>query len=55
VSGIYEHRAIKGWKKVPYLVKVAGEQLFFLPAYIQLLNYLILRQAKCLSGTLMQW
>lgn len=32
VSGIYEHRAIKGWKKkVPYFIKIAGEQLFFLP------------------------
>lgn len=33
LSGIYEHRAIKGWKKkVPYFVKISGEQLFFLPA-----------------------
>ncbi|TDH18268.1 DUF159 family protein [Segetibacter sp. 3557_3] len=32
VTGIYEHRAIKGWKnKVPYFVKVAGEHMFFLP------------------------
>ena len=32
VSGLYEHREIKGWKKkVPYFVKVAGEKLFFLP------------------------
>ncbi|RTL55966.1 MAG: SOS response-associated peptidase [Sphingobacteriales bacterium] len=32
VSGIYEHRAIKGWKKkVPYFVKIAGQDLFFLP------------------------
>jgi putative SOS response-associated peptidase YedK len=32
VTGIYEHRAIKGWKKkVPYFVKIAGEQMFFLP------------------------
>jgi putative SOS response-associated peptidase YedK len=33
VSGIYEHRAIQGWKKkVPYFVMVAGENLTFLPA-----------------------
>lgn len=32
VSGIYEHRAIKGWKKkVPYFVKVKNENLIFLP------------------------
>lgn len=32
VSGIYEHRAIKGWKnKVPYFVKLRGETMFFIP------------------------
>lgn len=32
VSGIYEHRAIKGWKKkVPYFIKLKNENLFFLP------------------------
>lgn len=32
VTGIYEHREIKGWKnKVPYFVKVKNVQLFFLP------------------------
>jgi putative SOS response-associated peptidase YedK len=32
VTGIFEHRGVKGWKKkVPYLVKPAGEEVFFLP------------------------
>ncbi|OIR07664.1 putative SOS response-associated peptidase YedK [mine drainage metagenome] len=32
VSGIYEHRAIKGWKKkVPYFIKSINEQIIFLP------------------------
>jgi putative SOS response-associated peptidase YedK len=32
VSGIYEHRAIRGWKKkVPYLVKPSDQTIFFLP------------------------
>ena len=32
VTGIYEHRAIKGWKKkVPYFISIADEPLFFLP------------------------
>ena len=32
VSGIFEHRGIKGWKhKVPYYVSLPGEPLFFLP------------------------
>lgn len=32
VSGIYEHREIKGWKnKVPYLVRPKEQQVFFLP------------------------
>lgn len=32
VTGIYEHREIKGWKnKVPYFVKAKNEQMFFLP------------------------
>ena len=32
VSGTYDHRAIKGWKKkVPYLIKPKGQNLFFLP------------------------
>lgn len=32
VSGIYEHRHIKGWKnKVPYLVWPCNQPLFFLP------------------------
>ena len=33
VTGIYEHREIKGWKnKVPYHVKVKNENMFFIPA-----------------------
>jgi putative SOS response-associated peptidase YedK len=32
VSGTYEHRAIKGWKKkVPYFIKLKDQPLFFLP------------------------
>ena len=32
VNGIYEHRAIKGWKKkVPYFVNLKEQPLFFLP------------------------
>lgn len=32
VTGIFEHRAVKGWKKkVPYLVKMKNEPVFFLP------------------------
>jgi len=32
VSGIYEHRGIKGWKKkVPYWVKPKEQDIFFLP------------------------
>jgi putative SOS response-associated peptidase YedK len=32
VSGIYEHRAIKGWKKkVPYFIKLKDQEMFFLP------------------------
>jgi len=32
VSGIYEHRAIKGWKKkVPYFIRLTDQPLFFLP------------------------
>jgi putative SOS response-associated peptidase YedK len=32
VTGIYEHRAIKGWKKkVPYFVKLKKQPLFFIP------------------------
>lgn len=32
VTGIYEHRAIKGWKKkVPYWVKPSEQSMFFLP------------------------
>lgn len=32
VTGIYEHREIKGWKyKVPYFIKCKQEPLFFLP------------------------
>src|SRR5579864_7021076 len=32
VSGIYEHRAIKGWKKkVPYFVRLMSQRLFFIP------------------------
>lgn len=32
VTGIYEHREIKGWKnKVPYFVKVKGRKMFFIP------------------------
>ena len=39
VTGIYEHRAIKGWKKkVPYFVKIEGEPLFFLPGLYSAAN-----------------
>jgi len=32
VTGIYEHREIKGWKKkVPYFIQLANQALFFLP------------------------
>ena len=32
VTGIYEHRAIKGWKKkVPYFVKLKAQPMFFIP------------------------
>jgi putative SOS response-associated peptidase YedK len=32
VTGIYEHRAIKGWKKkVPYFITLKDQPLFFLP------------------------
>jgi putative SOS response-associated peptidase YedK len=32
VTGIYEHRAVRGWKKkVPYWVKPMDQQMFFLP------------------------
>ena len=32
VSGIYEHRAVRGWKKkVPYLVRPKDQSVFFLP------------------------
>lgn len=32
VTGIYEHRAIKGWKKkVPYYITLKDQPLFFLP------------------------
>ncbi|MCA0398555.1 MAG: SOS response-associated peptidase [Bacteroidetes bacterium] len=32
VTGIFEHRTIVGWKKkVPYLIKPAQDELFFLP------------------------
>jgi len=32
VTGIYEHRAIKGWKKkVPYFIKLKEQPLFFIP------------------------
>jgi putative SOS response-associated peptidase YedK len=32
VTGIYEHRAIKGWKKkVPYFIRLKDQSLFFLP------------------------
>ena len=34
VTGIYEHRKIKGWKnKVPYHVKILNRNLFFLPGF----------------------
>lgn len=33
VSGIYEHREIKGWKKkVPYYITLKNQPLFFLPS-----------------------
>lgn len=32
VNGIYEHRAIRGWKKkVPYFIKLKEQPMFFLP------------------------
>jgi putative SOS response-associated peptidase YedK len=32
VTGIYEHRAIKGWKnKVPYFIRLKRQPLFFIP------------------------
>ena len=32
VSGIYEHREIRGWKKkVPYFIRLKGQPVFFLP------------------------
>ncbi len=32
VTGIYEHREVKGWKKkVPYLVQLKNQPLFFIP------------------------
>ncbi|RYY60163.1 MAG: SOS response-associated peptidase, partial [Chitinophagaceae bacterium] len=32
VKGIYEHRAIKGWKKkVPYFITIPAQPMFFLP------------------------
>ena len=32
VSGIYEHRGIRGWKKkIPYFITMVKEPLFFLP------------------------
>lgn len=32
VTGIYEHREIKGWKnKVPYYIRLKGQSLFFIP------------------------
>lgn len=33
LTGIYEHREIKGWKKkVPYFITIKNEPLFYLPA-----------------------
>jgi len=32
VTGIYEHRAIKGWKnKVPYFIRLKSQPVFFIP------------------------
>jgi putative SOS response-associated peptidase YedK len=32
VTGIYEHRAVKGWKnKVPYFIRLKSQPLFFIP------------------------
>jgi len=32
VNGIYEHRAVKGWKKkVPYFIRLKDQAMFFLP------------------------
>src|SRR5215204_1658734 len=32
VSGTYEHREVKGWKKkVPYFVRLKKQPIFFLP------------------------
>lgn len=39
VSGIFEHRGIKGWKKkVPYWVKPKEQQVFFLPGLYSVSN-----------------
>ena len=39
LNGIYEHRAIKGWKnKVPYFVQVKDQHLFFLPGLYSVAN-----------------
>ncbi len=36
VSGTFEHRAVKGWKKkVPYFIGEAGRELFYLPGLYQ--------------------
>ncbi len=39
VTGIYEHRAIKGWKKkVPYFIKLKSQPLFFIPGLYSVLK-----------------
>jgi len=39
VSGTYEHRAIKGWKKkVPYYIGQEGREIFYIPGLYQFLE-----------------
>lgn len=39
VTGIYEHRAIKHWKKkVPYLIREKSQEIFFLPGLYSVAN-----------------
>lgn len=40
VSGTYEHREIKGWKKkVPYFVKPKEQKIFFLPGLYSVVEF----------------
>lgn len=48
VTGIYEHRAINGWKnKVPYHIRLQQRPLFFLPG---LYHYNVLRPSNPETG-----